>query len=112
MSDATFRPLKSYVARRGGLRLSVHGPMRDRLVEEIVACWPEDCPADRLEEVIRARLSIRLKKRYGSVIAMFLLSALASALIRLAIDWWLERRSHRDLMEGWARAAQNPDVSA
>lgn len=110
MSDATYRPLKNYCARRGGIRLSMHGPLRDRLVEEIVACWPAGCPVDRLEEVLTARMRIRLREKHGSVIAMFLLSALASALIRLAIDWWLERRSHRDLMEGWASASQNPDV--
>lgn len=111
MPDALYRPLKSYVARRGGVRLSMHGAMRDRLIEEIVACWPEDCPADRLEEVIKARMAVRLRKRYGSVVAMFLLSVLVQALVKVIIEWWFERSSHRVLMVGWAKnAAQNPDV--
>jgi hypothetical protein len=111
MPDALYRPLKSFVARRGGFRLSMHGPIRDRLVEEIVACWPDDCPVDRVEEVVKARMAVRLRKRYGSVIAMFLLSALVNALVKLVIEWWIERNSHRVLMSGWAKnAAQNTDL--
>lgn len=113
MHDALYRPLKTYVARRGGVRLSMHGPLRDRLVEEIVACWPDDCPADRLEEVVKARMAVRLRNRYGSVVAMFLLSVLVNALVKMIIEWWFERNSHRVLMLGWAKnAAQNPDVSS
>lgn len=113
MHDALYRPLKTYVARRGGVRMSMHGSLRDRLVEEIVACWPDDCPADRLEEVVKARMAVRLRSRYGSVVAMFLLSVLVNALVKMIIEWWFERNSHRVLMLGWAKnAAQNPDVSS
>jgi hypothetical protein len=106
MHDALYRPLKSYVARRGGVRLSMHGATRDRLIEEIVACWPEDCPADRIEEVVKARMAVRLRKRYGSVVAMFFLSVLVNALVKLIIEWWLERSSHRVLMVGWSQNAE------
>lgn len=37
MLDATYRPLKDYVARRGGLRLAMHERLRDQLVEAAVA---------------------------------------------------------------------------
>lgn len=105
-----YRPLKSFVARRS--RLSIHGGMRDHLVEEIVACWPTDCPAERIEEVVKARMAVRLRKRYGSVVAMFLLSVMVNALVKMIIEWWFERNSHRVLMHGWASASQNPDVPA
>jgi hypothetical protein len=109
-SDAVYRPLKSFVAARGGMRLAMHGGLRDKIVEAIVEEWPEGCPADRLEEVVRARVSVRLRKRYGSVIAVFLLSMLAQAVIKLVIEWWFSRESHRVLMVGWSRAAQNPNL--
>lgn len=110
MHDALYRPLKSYVARRGGARLSTHGRMRDSLVEYAVEHWPHDCPSDRLEEVVRARLVLRVQEQYGSLLAAFLISLLVNSLARIIVDWWFERNSHRVLMEGWARAAQNPDV--
>lgn len=107
-SDATYRPLKSWVASRGDARLRLHGPMRDRIVEAIVEEWPQDCPSEKLEEVLRARLKVRLQKRYGSVVAMFLLGILINAIIKLVIEWWFKRQSHRDLMAGWvAQAAKD-----
>ena len=36
MHDARYRPLVDYVARKGGLRLSMHGGLRDQIVEAIV----------------------------------------------------------------------------
>lgn len=104
-ADATYRPLKSWVASRGDARLRLHGPMRDRLVEAIVEEWPVGCPPDRIEEVLRARMKVRLQKKYGSVIAMFLLGILINAVIKLVIEWWFSRQSHRDLMAGWVEQA-------
>lgn len=109
-SDATYRPLKSFVATRGGLRLAMRASLRDRIVEQIVEGWPVDCAPDRLEEVVRAKVSVRLRQQYGSVVAMFLLSILAQVIIKLVIEWWFSRQSHRVLMVGWASAAQNPNV--
>jgi len=109
-SDAVYRPLKDFVSRRGGLRLAMHGGLRDRIVEMVVREWPDGCPPDRLEEVVRSRVSVRLKQQYGSVIAIFLLSALAQVVIKLIIEWWFDRESHRVLMYGWSRAAQSSDV--
>ena len=109
MHDARYRPLVDYVARKGGLRLAMHGGLRDQIVEAIVEDWPSDCPIERVEEVVRARMAVRLRKRYGSVLATLLLSAFANMIIRLVLDWWFERRSHRVLMDGWRLNAQaNP----
>ena len=109
-SDSIYRPLKAFVAKRGGVRLAMHGGLRDRIVETIVEEWPSGCPADRLEEVVKARVSVRLRQRYGSVVAMFLLSMLVNAVVKIIIEWWFARESHRVLMVGWSSAAQNPHV--
>ena len=109
MHDSRYRPLMDYVARKGGMRLSMHGGLRDQIVEAIVADWPSDCPVERVEEVVRARMAVRLRKRYGSVLTALLLSAFVNVIIRLVLDWWIERRSHRVLMDGWRLNAQaNP----
>jgi hypothetical protein len=105
-SGTPYRALKSYVAAAGGTRLRLHAPLRDRLVEMVVEEWPDEfCPVDRIGEVVTARIRIRLQERYGSVVAMFLISVLVNAIVRLAIEWWLKRDSHRVLMYGWSKQA-------
>ncbi len=106
MAAAKYGPLKAFILRRGSMRLALHGPLRDRLVEQIVEEWPVGCQVDRIEEVLQARMSVRLRERYGSVVAVFLLSALANLIIRLVIDWWLENEAHRVLMAGWSQEAK------
>jgi len=76
--------------------------MRDRMIEAIVEEWPVGCPPDRVEEVVTARMKIRLREQYGSIVAMFLLSILVNALVKLIVEWWFDRESHRVLMVGWA----------
>lgn len=110
-AEASYRPLKAFVASRGGSRMRMHGPIRDRLVEMAVEEWPIGASDEHVEEVLQARLRRRVRERYGSVIAMFLISVLVNQLVRLIIEWWRNRNSHKVLMEGWARSAQaNPDV--
>jgi hypothetical protein len=104
-ADATYRPLKAFVASRSNSRLRLHGSLRDRMIEAIVEEWPVGCPPDRVEEVVTARMKIRLREQYGSVVAMFLLSILVNALVKLIIEWWFDRESHRVLMVGWAEQA-------
>ncbi len=104
--DATYRPLKAFIEKRGGARLRLRGPIRDKFVEAIVEEWPVGCPPDRIEEVLAARMKVRLREKHGFVVATFLLSILVAALIKLAIEWWLERESHRVLMAGWSHQAQ------
>lgn len=110
MAPTLYSPLKTFVANRGGVRLSMHRPLRDRLVELAVENWPVDCDRDRLEEVVAAKLRIAVRNRYGSILATFLISVLVQAIARLVVEWWLARNSHRVLMAGWANAAQNRDV--
>lgn len=110
MADAKYRPLKSFVAARGGLRLALHGGLRDRLVEIIVEEWPLACPIEHLDEVVRAKVARRVRERYSGVLATFVLSVLVNALVRLVIEWWFDRPAHRVLMQGWSHAAQNSDV--
>lgn len=103
--DATYRPLKDFVARKGGTRLALHGALRDKLVEWAVEEFPSDCPPDRIEEVLKARLKVRIRRDYGSVMAMILIGVLVNVITRLILEWWFEKRSHRVLMEGWHQNA-------
>lgn len=107
----TYRPLREFVASRGGSRLRLHPTLRDRVVDWCVADWPANCPDDRVEEVLRARIRRRVRTQYGSVIAAILISVIADLIVKLIIEWWKKRNSHRVLMEGW-RAQANPDVSS
>lgn len=102
MAAQKLGPLKAFVLRRAPMRLALHGSLRDQLVEQIVDDWPVGCPPDRMEEVIRAKMSIRLRERYGSVVAFFILSAIANIVIRLILDWWLSAPENRTLMAEWS----------
>lgn len=105
--DVRYAALKKAVEKRGGLRLAMHGGIRDRMVEMAVEEFPADCPADKLEDVLRARMRIRVRDQYGSVLAAFLVSVLINAIVRLIVDWWRERNAHRILMEGWVAQARS-----
>lgn len=102
MAATKFGPLKAFVLRRAPMRLALHGSLRDSLVEQIVEEWPVGCQPDRIEEVVRARMSVRLRERYGSVVAVFILSALANVLIRIILEWWFSAPENRTLMAEWA----------
>ena len=110
MAAPLYSPLKTFVASRGGVRLSMHGPLRDRLVELAVENWPVDCEPGRLEEVVAAKLRIAVRNKYGSILAAFLISVLVQMIAKLVVEWWQNRQSHRVLMVGWANAAQSRNV--
>lgn len=103
--DATYRPLKAFIAARGGMRLSLHPRMRDSLTEAAVEEFPTDASPEVAEEVLGARMRIRVRRQYGSVVAMMLISALVNVIVKLVVEWWLDRNSHRVLMEGWRKSA-------
>ncbi|NBW12095.1 MAG: hypothetical protein EBR82_29100 [Caulobacteraceae bacterium] len=105
-----YTPLKSFVAKRGGLRLAAHSRTRDRLIEMAVEEWPANCDPDKLFDVLKARMSIRVRKEYGSVLAMFLISVLVNAIAKLVVEWWFSRDSHRVLMLGWRHNATGRQV--
>ena len=111
MADAQYHSLKSFVARKSDMRLAMHGRFRDRLVDIIVEEWPIGCRPEHLEEVLRAKVCLRVREKYGSVVAMFLISILVNALVRIVIEWWFAREAHRVLLTGWANNAQkNPNL--
>lgn len=99
-----YRPLKDFVARKGGARLAMHGGIRDRLVDMAVEEFPVDAPPDLKEEVLRARMRIRVRKEYGSIVATILIGVMINVIVKLITEWWLNRNSHRVLMEGWQSA--------
>ena len=110
---AKYESLKKYVARAGGIRLSTHPALRDRLVEWAVEEFPADAPPDRMEEVLAARLRIRARDQYGSVIAAILISVLAQLIVKAIVEWWKRRQAHQVLVIGWQeqyRAQKNPDL--
>ena len=105
-----YRPLREFVSREGGIRVSMHGPLRDQLVDWCVEDFPVDAPPDRMEQVLLARIRIRARERYSSVIAALLISVLAQLIVRLVVEWWKRHHSHKVLMYGWQRAAQNSNL--
>lgn len=106
MSDADYQTLKKYVARSGGMRLAMHGQLRDQLVEMAVEDFPFDAPDDKRVEVLAARLRLRARERYGSVVIMLLVSVLANIIARLVIEWWKKHHSHKVLLYGWSKNAK------
>lgn len=111
MPDADYKTLKDYVSRTGGMRMSMHGQLRDQLVEMAVEEFPFDAPDDRRVEVLAARLRVRARERYGSVVVMILVSVLANLIAKLIVEWWKKHHSHKVLMYGWHKYAKaNSDV--
>ena len=103
MAAEKLSTLKAYVLRRAPVRLSMHGRLRDSLVEMVVEEWPVGCQPDRIEEVIKARVAVRLREQYGSVIAIFVISALANVIIKIIVEWWFSRAENRTLMAEWIK---------
>lgn len=105
-----YSPLKDFVSRRGGLRLASHSRLRDRLIEMAVEEWPDQCEPTMIADVLKARMAIRVRKEYGSVLAMFIISVLVNAIAKIVVEWWFSRDSHRVLMAGWHRNAAHREV--
>lgn len=112
MPDTTYTPLKKFVAEAGGMRLGVHQRLRDQLVEWAVEEFPTDAPADKGAEVLAARLRRRIRedKRYGSIIAIALISIFANLVAKLIWEWWQKRHANRVLMQGWNNAAKGRNL--
>jgi hypothetical protein len=100
-----YAPLREYVSRKGGLRLASHSRLKDRLIDMAVEEWPEACDPEMITDVLKARMAIRVKKQYGSILAMFIISVLVNAIAKIVVEWWFSRDSNRVLMMGWHRNA-------
>lgn len=108
-----YEPLKKFVMRSGGVRLSAHPSLRDQLVDWAVEEFPVDAEPERVAEVLAARLRIRAREQYGSVLASILIWVLVQLIVKAVVSWWNKNHSHRVLMAGWgvqARAEKNPDL--
>lgn len=106
-----YTPLREFVSRQGGIRVSMHGPLRDQLVDWCVEEFPLDAPPERMREVLSARVRLRAREEYGSVIAALLISVLAQLIVKLVIEWWKKTHSHRVLMIGWQAQIKNAKTS-
>jgi hypothetical protein len=91
--------LRDYAIEQGGIRQRVNPRLRDQIIEWIVADWPVGSREDELAEILMTRVARRLKaQKYGSVLLTFILYIVASQLIKIAIEWVLERLQNRKLM--------------
>lgn len=106
MAAEKYQSLKDFVEARGGVRMAYHRAARNRLVEMAVEEFPLDTPAEKMLDVLNARMRVRIRKEYGSVIAMLLISVLANLIARAVIEWWKNHRSHRVTMIGWQEEAR------
>lgn len=106
----TYAPLREFVSRRGGLRLASHSRLRDQLIDIAVEEWPDSCDQDKIADVLKARMAIRVRQQYGSILAMFIISVLVNAIAKIVVEWWFSRDSHRVLMAGWHKNASKRDV--
>lgn len=100
--------LKDFVRREGGVRLGSHWRFRDQLVDWAVESWPDETDPTRLEQTLKARLAIRTREKYGSVLAAFLVPVLVNVIVHLIVKWWDSRRENRKLMSEWRASAQAP----
>lgn len=110
MAAEKYRSLKDFVESRCGARGGFHRGIRNRLTEIAVEEFPSDAADDKMLEVLTARMRGRIRKEYGSVVAMLIISVLANLIARAVWEWWKNHRSHRVSMIGWqeeARAAKD-----
>lgn len=101
MAAEKYQALKEFAAVRCGARGQVHRAARDRLVEIAVEEFPADAPDEHRLEVLQARMRVRIRQEYGSIVAMLLISVLANLIARAIMEWWKRNHSHKVLIAGW-----------
>lgn len=100
-----YQTLKDYVRIVGGPRVFAAGGLRDQIVDWCVADWPEGVAPERRREVLRARISQRVRQRYSGVLATMIIWCIVERVIGLVIEWFLHHRDHRRQMVIWCRDA-------
>lgn len=105
MAAEKYRSLKDFVEARCGTRGGFHRGIRNRLTEIAVEEFPSDAADDKILEVLNARMRGRIRKEYGSIVAMLLISVIANLIARAVWEWWKKNRSHRVTMSGWQEEA-------
>ena len=93
-----YQELREYIVKHGDIRVSTHRGLRDKIINWIVEDWPVGSREDELAGILMQSMAIRLREKYNSVILTFLLYVVVSQLVKLAIDWFLERLENRQLM--------------
>lgn len=106
MAAEKYKSLKDFVEARCGTRGGFHRGVRNRLTEIAVEEFPTDTPAENILEVLNARMRVRIRKEYGSIVAMLLISVLANLIARAVWEWWKNHRAHRVSMIGWQEEAR------
>ena len=77
MAAEKYQSLKDFVESRCGARGGFHRGIRNRLTEIAVEEFPSDAADDKCLEVLTARMRVRIRKEYGSVVAMLIISPMA-----------------------------------
>lgn len=106
MAAEKYRSLKDFVEARCGARGGFHRGIRNRLTEIAVEEFPVDAADDKMLEVLTARMRVRIRKEYGSVVAMLIISVLANLIARAVWEWFKNHRAHRVSMIGWQEEAR------
>jgi len=103
-----YAALREYVLENGGVRQRVNPRLRDQLIGWIVEDWPVGSREDEYAEILMLKLADRMRQQYGSVVLTFLLYIIASQLVKLAIEWVLDRLENREMMMQYhAKASKN-----
>jgi len=108
--------LQSWVWRELPLRKRIAGrKVVDDLVQLTIETWPAElmnhAADDEQREIVAMEVERSVRRlhqacttidatTYG-VLWTFVLQALVSLVVRLILEWWLERRSNRTLMIVW-----------
>ncbi len=112
----TLEELQTWVWRELPLRKRIAGrKVVDDLVQLTIETWPAElmnhAADDEQREIVAMEVERSVRRlhqacttidatTYG-VLWTFVLQALVSLVVRLILEWWLERRSNRALMIVW-----------
>lgn len=101
--SSRYRPLNEYAAPR--FRLAPQG-LRDELIAMAVDEFPDMPRASRDEIVSALQENMRrtVKRRYGSLLATFLIGLVINVIARIVVDWWFDHDGHKTLMKCWKNA--------
>lgn len=89
-------------------KVSPVGGVRDDIISNLVEEWPTI--TDSVTHDARRIVRKHLRQKYGSVLAIFLLTLLGNLIIKLVLEWWFRDSQNRTMMREWSHAAKNKTV--
>lgn len=101
-----YEPLKAAVEQAGGIRLAMHGGLRDQVVDMAVLHWPRRCEDERLEEVLAARVAIAIRAMRPGWQGVLVTALVGVPVCRMVVDWTRAKRSNERMMQEWNLDAQ------